>query len=396
MSQYLGDKQYIAFKVEAVENTPVKPNIFVPLIAETIETNLNRDKDNQMSGVDFSRDLLDGRRTHEGPFEVYADPDTLGHLLNMLYKKGTTTGDASNGYTHPFTAEDPDSYTIEVGKGLYAKRFYGVKADKLRLEFDGNKMKAITTIKAAGQWSVGTLDGALSGAVTELYLKQNYDVKPNEGLIVGDVIVVGGVDVTLTSVNADGLRVGFGSISITAADGDPVYLKRQDYSHATLSAPFLEGNCLVGVGVNETASTIAAATRAAATPTEGFVIEFSNNLLAQQATGKSDPIKIVPQTKEIGVTFKKLFENTVQLQKYMDLTKQAMTIIDTGKYIKTDHTTHEKLTIKLYNVKLNSNKNPIKVGEYIYDEQDFKALYDATATKAVDITLVNKSAATVM
>ena len=397
MSNYLGDSQYIAIKVEAIENTPVLPNLFLPLINEDVKTILNREVDPRMAGVDWENfDVVNGRRTHEGTIELYADPDTLGHLFNMLYKKGTTTGDGSVGYTHPFTAENPDSYTIEIAKGLYAQRYFGVKADKLKLEFDGNKLKATVDIKAAGQWSVGTLDGNLSGSSTELYLKQNYSVRPNYGLIVGDVLVVGGVEVTLTSVDAGGLKVGFGAISITASDGDPVYLKKQAYSAATLYAPFLEGNCLIGVGVNEAAATTAAGSRTTATPVENLIIELSNNLLQQPASGSSDPIKILPQAKKANITLKKLFEDTTQHQKWLDATKQAITVIMTGKYIKSDRTTHELLTIKFHNVKLNPNNNAIGIGEYIYDDQTFDVLYDNTDGKAIEISLVNRTAGTSM
>jgi hypothetical protein len=395
MAEYISDEQYIAIKPEAIENTPITPTIMLPLISENLRSNLNRDRDKRMSGIDWDgTDLLKGRREHAGTVEFYCDVRTLAHLFNMLYTKGSTTGDATDGYTHPFSPGDPDSYTIEVTKGLYAQRFYGCKIDNLKLEFDNNKLKATADIRAVGQFSVATLDGDLSGAVTELYLQQLYDLKPNSGLVSGDVIVVGGTELTLTSVDSDGLEVGFGSTSVTASDGDPVYLKKQDYSAASLQNILLEGNCLVGVGADESAATTAAGSKANATPVEGLSIEFNNNLFQQAASGQSDPIKIIPGTKSARITLNKLFENTEQHQKWLDKTKQAITVIITGDYIKTDRTTHEKMTAKFYNVKLNPNENPITFGEYIKDNQTFEALYDSSDGKAVALEVVNKTAGT--
>ena len=34
MTNYLASKSYLAIKVEAAENTPIKPDVFIPLINE--------------------------------------------------------------------------------------------------------------------------------------------------------------------------------------------------------------------------------------------------------------------------------------------------------------------------------------------------------------------------
>jgi hypothetical protein len=349
-----------------------------------------------MAGLSWkSDDILKGRHTHEGSIELYADPDTLGHIFNMFYKKGATTGDATDGYTHPFTADDPKSYTIEIAKGLYAQRYWGVKADNLKLEFDNNKMKAVVDIKATGQFSVATLAAALTGAgMTSAVLDQDYVLKPNEGLAVGDVLVIGGVDITLTSVNADGVTVGFGATEVTASAGDPVYLKRQDYSDEGLQEPFFEGNTLIGVGADESAATTAAGSKANATPFQDFSIELKNNLFEQAASGQHDPIKILPRSKEGRILAKRLFDGVEQRQKWLDKDKQAITLISKGKFIKSDRSTWDQLTFKFHKVKLNPNENPLEVGEYIFDNQEFEALYDRDDAKAITLSLVNRTAGT--
>lgn len=388
---YLANQQYIAIKPETTENTAVIPDLMLPLISENVTSDLGRARDQRMSGVDWDgTDLLKGRRTHAGTIEFYVGVRTLGHLFNMLYNLTGTTGDAANGYTHSFSPGDPDSYTIEISKGLYAKRYFGCKIDNLSLTFDDNKLKATANIRAAGQFSVSTLDGALSGEVSELDLAQNYDLNPNEGLVVGDVIVVGETELTLTSVDSGGTTVGFDATSITASDGDPVYLKKQTYSAATLPNILLEGNCLVGFGSDESTATSNAGSKTTATAVEDLEIEFNNNLFEQPASGSNDPVKIIPTTKSASVTLSKLFENTEQVQKWLDKSKQALTIIITGDYIASDRSTDEKATIKLHNVKLNPNQNSLNYGDYIHDEQTFDALYDNSDGKAVAISIVNK------
>ena len=396
MSNYLADNSYVAVKPESTEGTPVVPTTFIPLVGESIKTVLNLTPDRRMKGLDWkSDDVTRGIRRHEGDFVVHADPDTLGHLLNMTYAKGSTTGDAASGYTHPFTVGSPKSYTIEIKKGPYAQRYFGVKAESLKLDFVDGRMQATVAVKAMGQFSVGSLAAALTGAgMTSLVLATDYDMKPNSGLVVGDVITVGGVDITITSVNADGITVGFASISVTASVGDPVYLKAQAASFTNLKPPFYQGNALVGVGANETAATTAAGAKSTATPMYEFSVSFMNNLLDAPASGSQDPVKLLPQVREATLTVSQLFETVAQHQAWLNAAKQAITEIVKGTFIKSDFTTWEKLTLKFHKVKLTANDEPLEVGSYIFDKQAFEALYDSADAKALSIELVNRTAGT--
>lgn len=390
---YLSDKGYLAVKVETTEGTAVRPDHFIPLVSESIKSVLNYTADRRLMGLDWkSDDLLRGRRTHEGDIVLYADADNLGHLLNMIFKKGTTTGSAIVGYTHPFTVDSPKTYTIEIGKGNYAQRYFGVKGEQLKLDFVDGKMQAVLTIKAMGQVSVGTLSAALTGAgMTSLTLKQEYDLTPNNGFVIGDVITVGGVDITLTGVSADGITLTFASISVTASIGDPVLLKVQTPSYANLADPLKQGNALVGIGADETAATTAAGSKTTATPCYEFAITKKNNLLDAPSTNSQDPAKLLPQTRECELTLSQTFESVAQHQKWLDITKQAVTLIVSGKAI---GAFKELLTWKFYKVKLTTNENTLEVGSLLFDKGTFEALYDSSAAKAIYIELVNRTAGT--
>ena len=395
---YLGSKSYLAMKPETIAGTAVKPTVFCPLVSESIKTVLGLAPDRRMKGLDWkSDDLLAGDRKHEGDIVIFADGDNLGHLLNMTYLKGTTTGSAT-GYTHPFTVGSPDSYTIEIQKGPYAQRYFGVKADQLKVEFVDQKMQVTASIKSMGQFSVGALKEALSGLVTSLKLNSAYDMKPNSGLAVGDVLVVigdngVGVEATITTVNADGETVGFSAITVTGAIGNRVYLKAQTPSYTGIVAPFFLGDTLIGVGADNATALSNAGAKATATGMYNFAFTLKNNLLDAPASGSKDPFQLLPQTREAEITTRRLFEDETQHKAWLNSIKQAITMISTGEEISAGGT-HESLTVKFHKVKLTNNEEPLELDALIFDAQTFEVLYDSTDGYAIEISLVNKTAGT--
>lgn len=389
---YLSDQSYLAIKPEVTAGVAVIPTNFIPLVSENIKTNVNHSVDRRMRGVDWKgADLVRGNRTHEGELKVLGDPDTVGHLLNMVMVKGTTTGTA-DGYTHPFTVGTGDTYTIEIKKGTYVQRYFGVRVEELHFEFEDCQLMCTVAISAMGQCGVFSLGVALSGAQTSLVLDDEYDIAPNTGLVVGDVLDVNGTAVAITSVNANGIGVGYSSLSITASAGQLIYLKPQTVTQPTLQDPFYFGNVFAGFGVDTTASDTASGSRATATPVYDLAVVLKTNLFTQNGSSRFDPVQIIPRTKEAMVNVKQLFETASQRQKFLDRTKQALTLVFWGKYIKSDFTTQEKLTVTFNNVKLIEHGNPIEVGELIVDDESFEAVYDTTDSSAMTVSLINRTA----
>jgi hypothetical protein len=396
---YLGSNSYLGLKVEAVENTPVIPNAFCPLISESIKTNINYTADRRMKGIDFkSDDLLPGNKMHEGDIVVYPDADNLGHFLNMLMEKGSTTGSAT-GYTHPFTFGTAKSYTIEIQKGPYAQRFYGVKAKQIQGIFEDQKLKLTISVKAVGQFSGGQLKAALSGSVTELKLSSAFTSSPNKGLVVGDTICLqldsgSYQDIVLTSVNADLETVGFEALSITAAANNLIYLKAQTPSYTSLGGILTQGNTLVGVAATSTLADTAAASKSTATSMYDFSFTLNNNLFDAPSTGNNQgPVKLIEQTKEAQLSISRIFEDVSQHVSWLNSIKQALTMIITGNTI-SGGTTKESLTIKFHKVKPMTNDEPLEVDSIIFDRQEMEALYDSSDAESIEISLVNKTAGT--
>lgn len=392
---YLSDNAYLAIKPEATAGVAVIPTIFVPLVSENLKTVVNHSVDRRMKGNLWQgNDLLRGNRMHEGEIVILADPDNLGHILNMVMTKGSTTGDV-NGYTHPFTTGDGDSYTFEIKKGLYAQRYFGVKVDEVRISFQDGQMQLTLSVKAMGQFSVATLGAALSGSVTSLILDDEYDIAPNRGLVVGDIIDIGGTAVTLTSVNSNGIGLGFTSTSLTFSVGEQIFLKPLTVSNPTLQDPLYLGNCLVGFGADATAAATAAGSRTTATPVYDLEISLKKNLFSKNGSSRFDPVQIVPQTPECEIKLSTLMEDEVQRQKFLDRTKQAMVIVAYGKFIKSDFTTQEKCTFTFNKVKLIENENKLEVGSLIQNDETFAVLYDDSDAAAMTVSLINRSAGTV-
>ena len=182
-AQYLSDQSYLAMIPEVTAGTPLVPTNFVPLVKADIKTVLNHSVDNRMKGLNWKgNDMLRGFRTHEGTITVLADPDTLGHFLNMTMAKGSTTGTA-DGYTHPFTVGSSKTYTMDIKKGLYVQRYFGVMIDEFTLEFADGKLQIVAKVSAMGQFSIASVGVATSGAVTSLTLDDEYDIAPNRGLV---------------------------------------------------------------------------------------------------------------------------------------------------------------------------------------------------------------------
>ena len=385
----IADKGYLAVKPQASANTPVIPTVFLPYITDDVKTNQNFTRDMRLFGIDWAGiDLLRGSKEHSGNIEFYADPFSLGHILNATVKKGTTTDDSGTPplYTHPFTAEDSDLYTIEFSVGAYyTRRYYDVRVNNLEFSIDAGKVKVVSGIQAGGEWSVRNLKAALSGANTTFDFDQDYSNAPAKGLVAGDVLVIGSTEVTIASVNADLQGVTFLSTSITASAGDAVYLKCQTPSY-TDKRPVLQfDNIYVGLGADATTA-LANATCANQTPVHEIGVSFNNNLLSAPVSGDNCGARTIQaQQKQASLTIKRLFSDITQVQKWINNEKQAFVIKMFGQ--KVNATNKEELRITINDARLITNNEPINQGEFIYDEQEFACLYDTSDAQAIKFEL---------
>jgi len=397
----LAEKSYLAIKAETTEGTAVIPTVHLPLESEDLVSQLNLTADRRMYGIDFeSNDLSAGERTHQGSLKLWADPDTIGYILDMCMVKGATSGSAEAGYTHPFTPGNPQSYTIEVPRDNYAYRYFGVKGSELNLAFEEGKLKATINVMGTGHFSVASTKDALTGASSStVVFTQDYDLEPTRGLVAGDKLIINPDDAleeeaTISAIEADGVTVTLtGAVTNSQDAGVNVALKAQTASFGTLQKPLFFGDLLVGYATTAALAETAAASKTTSTPAQAVEFVYNNNMMNAPFSQQRDNSQLLPRMKQATLTIKKLFDNPEQHSAWLRIIKQAVSLITRGELIKTTATTtRNQVKITLHKAKLETNGNPLEIGEYIFDEQVFKAAYDTSDAKALTVEIVNETA----
>lgn len=393
---YLSDKAYLAIGKQTDAVTPVTPSVFVPLIEEDMKIDPKNERVKQIVGIDWaSNKMLQGQREVGGSVTIQADPDSLGYFLDMLYKKGSTSGSGSVGYTHPFTVDSANYYTIELLRGNAVHRYVGCQITKMEMSFKDGHMQIKSDIVGRGSFTVATLKTALTGAgMTSVELDEEFDPEPANGLVAGDVIMVqeddgSFTDVTIATVASDKKSITMSSTTVTASAGALIQLKEQTPSYSALQRPFRFGQMLVGFGADQSAADANVASYALATPVDELKLTLDRNISRRHASGKNDALTLVGNG-DGELTVKKLFEDGATQQQWLDIAKKACTILITGDNIATTY--YASLTIQLHNIKPSANDNKLSKGEYVYDETTFMVEYDDSDAAAVDISLVNKTA----
>lgn len=390
---YLSDKGYLAIKKQTDATTPVIPTVFVPLIEEDMKVDPKNERVKQIVGIDWvSNKVLQGQREVGGSITILADPDNLGYFLDMLLKKGTTTGSGSVGYTQPFTVDTPNYYTIDVLRGNAVHRYVGCQITKAELSFKDGHLQIKADIIGRQSFTYATLKTALTGAgMTSVVFDESFDPEPALGLVAGDVIGVQAADgsftnVTIASIPSNKKSITMSSTTVTASAGALIRLNAQTPSYATLKKPFRFGQMLVGFGADQSAAAANVASYALATPVDELKLTIDRNIIRRKASGKNDALTLIGNG-DAELTIKKLFEDTASQQQWLDRAKKACVILITGDNIATTY--YCSLTINLYNIKPSDHSNKLSKGDYIYDETKFMVEYDDSASKSLDISLVN-------
>lgn len=137
-------------------------------------------------------------------------------------------------------------------------------------------------------------------------------------------------------------------------------------------------------------ATLTAAGSASATPVKAFNLSIKNNVQVDEAflSGANTPVagKYAAGRLEITGSYTLHFEDTVELNKYKDNTKNAIIAQFTGALIGT--TSKELLTMKLGRVVLTSAPKQYNIDGIVVLQQEFTVEYDAT-DKDITVEIVN-------
>lgn len=378
---------YMAFGKESAKGTAVIPSVYVPVYDENFKTDINADVDSPIIGNALARkDILMGMRKHQGEATLYAEPNTAGHLLNMLLVKGADSG--ADPYTHPFTLDptsSPKSYTIDIQKGQVVMRFIGSEISEMALDFDKNKMVFKPKFSSLKSFIVRELASTPTGTNPyTVVLKTNYDPNPTAGLVVGD---------TMRILKADGSVLNFAIASIVdgtsittttdvtgAAAGAHLYIRAATPSYSLL-APFDWARTEFRF-----ATAAADALTATHTPVEqgsnvNIMWKFANEE-GEARSGSYDPAVLARTLGDVEVNLKQFFDTPEDMNRFLTRTAKALVIRCFSG------TSHE-LRITINSLKFTEYPPELKTGDIIYAEAKGVPVWNTSDGQGFDVKVIN-------
>jgi len=393
MAERLSDKGYMALIVEATKGTAVIPTVYLPLMAETVRTQINMNSPAFIFGNKAARwKSFMGLRKHTGKIECLATPGTVGYFFDMLLQKGNTTG--ADPYTNPYTLGDTvHSYTIDFLKGQIVKRFIGVEAKNIGIDFQENIMKLVVDVAARKQVSTMELNGTPTGSGTyTITLKTDYDASPTTGLVAGDYMRLykaagTTIDFEVVSV-VSATTITTGTNVTSGAAADTISLRSRepsdaDYDDTDLSNPFTFGRSEYCFGATATAAL--SATHTGIEQGSG-VWNISHAITPEDGANRSgslDPVIMPRGQGDVTVSIKRYFDTAEEWNHYLSIAKRALVI---RHYANDD--THE-LRITLNDIRKESFDDPLEISGLIYQEFNHRAHYDTTDNQMFDVKVIS-------
>jgi hypothetical protein len=391
----LANMGHLALKLEAAKGTPLTPDTFVPLYSEDVAINVNLDEDSPIVGIREARyQSFLGQEDYQGSIKILAEPKTLPHFLNMLLKKGSTSGNATTGYTHPFTLGDSvKSYTIEFLKGNIPFRFFGVEAKSIAPSYEDNKMVLDVGISALGCFSTVKIKSATG---TTVVLEDGERPDPTKGLTTSDSLrlydVSGGTyeDVTISNIAADGKTLTVSTVAGTYIEGDIAWLAPLTASY-TIVAPFSWGRTQFQFGADAATALAASQTRVEKDSSWNLLNALEEEAGAKRS-GSFRPAALVRTHGDIEVNIKKFFKDGQDLNRFLQHLSHALVIKHLSPaHAGTDLTEAElRITVNEYNIKENSV--PLNTGEIIYNNLTLSPKYKTADTQMFDVKVINSLA----
>lgn len=395
VTEKIANLGYCGLKLEATKGTPLQPDTFVPLYSEDVAINVNLDDDNPIVGIREARyQSFLGQEDYMGTIKVLAEPKTLPHFLNMILKKGASTGDATTGYTHPFTLGDSvKSYTIEFLKGNIPFRFFGVEAKNITPSFEENKMVLNVAISALGCFSTVKIKSA---SATTVVLEDSERTDPTKGLTTSDSLRLYDVsvgtyeDVTISDINADGKTLTVSTIAGTYIEGDIAWLKPLTPSY-TIVAPFNWGRTEFRFGADAATALSATQTRIEKGSNWNLVHAMEEDAGAKRS-GDFRPAALIRAQGDIEVNIKKFFKDGQEQNRFLQHLTHALVVRHySSAHAGTDLTEAElRVTINEYNIK--ENPVPLSSGEIVYNNLVLIPKYKTADTQMFDVKIVNSLA----
>lgn len=385
----------LGIKKETTKGVAVTPNVYVPVYSESLTTDIGLISDGPAFGRRLARyQSLQGNRSHKGSLKVMAEPNSASRFLDMVATKTATTG--ANPYTHTYgesITTDPNSYTIDVPKGVYVVRFMGVEASKLAISWNEGKMEFdldVSGLKSFYPREIASQSGAGPYTIT---LKTDYDPNPTTGLVVGDAIKF--YDVSANSyITATVATIPNGTTFTTAtnptliAAGDMMMLAPATPSLSILT-PFLQGKTQYFFAADAATAFTNSSTPSNQTRLEpGTEITLMNpfaNDTGEERSGDFDPASLI-RADGFDMSFKPtvFLDTPEKAREWSSLAKRAMVMRSYS-----GATNQYELRVTINNMKSRTNETNGESQKVLYHSFDYQIDYDTTDTQAFDWKAIN-------
>ena len=382
---------YLAVGKQSAKGTAVTPAVYLPIYDADITTNPNFQKQNPIIGTKFAnRSTLRGLREHNGSITVEGEPTTVGYIVDMFAKKGSTTG--SDPYTHPFTLSktaDPNYYTLDISYVSHVKRYIGAGVSKIEESWEDNELRLKCDISCLKVWDGREVASVTGSGPYTITFKTEYDPSPTTGLVVGDTIQLFDVSVGSyidcivdTIENATDITVSENVSAGTA--GDFVTLKPATSPSYSNKPTFEWANTEYRFG-----ATAAAALSAAHTGLEQDTSLVLSHPFEDDAgshrSGSHDPVSLPRMQGDYEFKTKKYFDTPEDLQYYSSMDKRACVV---RHFAYSGALTYE-LRITLNNLTQANPEPKMKSEEILYSEIEFTGNYDTSDAQGMDIKVLN-------
>lgn len=318
--------------------------------------------------------------------------------------KVTGTGDATITFSafsltstqHTFglsSTTDPNSYTLDVSLGSQVYRYWGVQANKVVPNWQGDEMQLEVGVSALGAFQGRSIATVVT---TTLTLDTSYDPAPNKGLVVGDLVRIEKVDgsstldTTIATVNSDGITVTLAASAAAFAAGDMIVLRPATPSLSVLT-PFLWPKTQYFFSADAATALTSSATPSNQTRLEqGVSLDIMHDFASDDGSGRSgsfDPASLIRTRGDYSFKIKQFFDTPADLKSWLNLTKKACVM---RAYSGANNQYEFRVTMN--NLKLKTENMPTASDEVIYQEQEFATSYDPTDGVGITVTINNANA----
>jgi len=378
---YVGNRGYLALKKQVDKDTAIVPTVFVPYYQESMATINTKHRQNTVKGNrNAAQDTHQGLRSHGGSVTVLAEPNTAAHFLNMLMTVAAPSGGGP--YTYVATVGDSEVYyTVDIKKGKYIERYIGVKANSLKPVYQDNTMQLEIALSALASFKVATVASVAGSGPYTINLNVDYDPTPTKGLVVGDIIEVGGINAVVDSIASVSSITVSEDVSALAG-GEQLFLRAQTPSY-TLLTPFSWARTEYRFGADASA-----ALSATHTPlddgTEWELVHSNEADEGANTTGSYDPSDIRRTTFDATVTTVRVFEALTNVEDFLDNNKKALVI----RMFAGNTTTYE-MRLTFNNLKITEQTKESASDSIVKLTDTLMPQYDSSDTQALSVTILN-------